>query len=188
MSYELAAVRERLRSRGPRAPITEDAPAAVAAVLREGAEGSEVLFIKRAERAGDPWSGDIAFPGGKREPEDLSLYTTAVRETEEEVGLRLADAAFLVRLHDVRAQSSGYRVAQFVFALENPEAAISTSAEVMSTLWVPLARLARSEGVGTIAYTRDGVTRQLPCVQLGAHVLWGMTYRMVLQVIEALGE
>jgi 8-oxo-dGTP pyrophosphatase MutT (NUDIX family) len=188
VSYELEAVSDRLKSLAPRAPTGEDAPAAVAAVLREGPEGSEVLFIQRAERAGDPWSGHIAFPGGKREPADPSLRATAVRETEEEVGLRLTDSAFLVRLADVRAHSNGYRVAQFVFSLEDREAAISTSAEVVSTLWVPLARLARREGAGTIAFTRDGVTTQLPSIQLGAHVLWGMTYRMVLQVIEALRD
>lgn len=184
-TFELARIKERL---GGRAPDTssEHAPAAVATVLREGREGSEVLFIKRAERVGDPWSGHVAFPGGKREPSDESLLVTAIREAHEEVGLRLAPAGYLVRLGDVRARMSGYRVAQFVFALDESEVTLATSAEVTATLWVPLARLARFEGAGTTTWTSGERTIELPCIHLGAYVLWGMTYRMILQLLDAL--
>jgi 8-oxo-dGTP pyrophosphatase MutT (NUDIX family) len=185
-SFDLSRVRQRLSSRvvAPQGP--DEPPAAVAAVLREGADGSELLFIKRAEREGDPWSGHLAFPGGKREHTDASLAETAIRETEEEVGLRLAPASCLARLANVVAHSNGYRVAQFVFALDEPDAVIALSAEVTATRWVSLARLARFEGAGTLPWTRDGVRMELPCIHLGDYVLWGMTYRMVLQLLEAL--
>ena len=66
-------------------PVGIDPPgpfaAAVAAILRQAPSGLEVLFIKRAERDGDPWSGHMAFPGGRREPHDSDLYSTALRET-----------------------------------------------------------------------------------------------------------
>jgi 8-oxo-dGTP pyrophosphatase MutT (NUDIX family) len=188
-SFELARIKERLGTTRAAAPSTSgEAPAAVATVLREGIEGSEVLFIKRAEREGDPWSGQIAFPGGKREPTDPSLLFTAIRETEEEVSLRLEPAACLARFGDVAAHINGFRVAQFVFALDEPDAVIATSAEVTATLWVPLGRLARFEGAGTLPWTRDGVTLDLPCIRLGTYVLWGLTYRMVLQLLDALRE
>ncbi len=53
--------------------------------VREGQP--EVLFIRRAGRAGDRWSGHVALPGGKRDPEDADDLAAAIRETMEEVGL-----------------------------------------------------------------------------------------------------
>jgi 8-oxo-dGTP pyrophosphatase MutT (NUDIX family) len=156
--------------------------AAVATLLREGPDGAEVLLIKRAERDGDPWSGHLAFPGGKREPGDASLLATCIRETEEEVGLRLSPASLLARLEDVRARTNGYRVAQFVFALDDPGAKVSTNAEVAATLWVPLSRIEADTGKETMLWNAGGRSIELPCVRLGEHVLWGMTYRMVSQV------
>jgi 8-oxo-dGTP pyrophosphatase MutT (NUDIX family) len=184
-TFELTRIKERLGGRAPETS-SDHAPAAVATVLRQGPEGGEVLFIKRAERDGDPWSGHVAFPGGKREPSDESLLVTAIRETHEEVGLRLAPEGCLVRLGDVRARSSGYRVAQFVFALDEAEVTLATNAEVTATLWVPLARLARFEGASTMPWTVGERTIELPCIHLGAYVLWGMTYRMILQLLDVL--
>src|SRR3989337_2808027 len=65
--------------------------AAVALIFRSGADGQpELLFIKRADYPGDPWSGQVAFPGGREEPGDSSLADTAVRETREEAGSDLS--------------------------------------------------------------------------------------------------
>ena len=73
--------------------------AAVAVILRpapgETLDSTEILFIKRAERDGDPWSGHMAFPGGHMEPDDSDLKESAIRETKEEIGLDLRDAQFL---------------------------------------------------------------------------------------------
>jgi 8-oxo-dGTP pyrophosphatase MutT (NUDIX family) len=77
--------------------------AAVAVVLREADGGPEVLFIERARRAGDPWSGHMAFPGGRIDPEDAHARGAAERETREEVGVDLAGAEPLGRLDDLRA-------------------------------------------------------------------------------------
>ena len=63
--------------------------AAVAAILRPG-DHTEALFILRASREGDPWSGQMAFPGGHKDPEDISIRHTAERETWEEIGLDLS--------------------------------------------------------------------------------------------------
>jgi 8-oxo-dGTP pyrophosphatase MutT (NUDIX family) len=184
--FDWASVIERLTAAGEAtadsaasAPdgVTEDPRAAVATVLREGASGVEALFIKRADRDGDPWSGHVAFPGGKREPADGSLLGTALRETEEEVGLRLAASSYLARLPDVRARSNGYRVAHFVLRLDDRDAAIVTSPEVAAVLWVPLTVLAFAEPC-----TARGV---FPGVKLGDYVLWGMTYRMVGHLLDA---
>jgi 8-oxo-dGTP pyrophosphatase MutT (NUDIX family) len=106
-SYELTALAARLA----RGEATEDAgasgrQAAVAAVLRAPPDGgdAEILLMRRAERHGDPWSGHMAFPGGRREEGDATLLDTAIREAREEVGLDLrAHGTLLARLPDIQA-------------------------------------------------------------------------------------
>lgn len=167
--------------------------AAVAAILRElpGADGADLFFIRRAEQVGDPWSGHIAFPGGRRDAEDESLLATAIRETREEVGIELAVEHFLARLPDVPAfvrSKSGKHlvVTPFVFALP-ADVAVVPNNEVASTLWVPLASLARGEGKSSFTLDYEGTTYDLPCIHLepGQHRLWGMTYRMLETLLDA---
>lgn len=130
--------------------------AAVAIILRKERPDAPwaALFIKRAANPTDRWSGHVAFPGGRRAPADVSVYDTAVRETQEEVGLALADAtcfAPLGRLDDVQV-AAGRRgaaklvVSCFVFALRPGCAtpALQLAArEVADFAWVPLAALAQ---------------------------------------------
>ena len=97
-------------------------PAAVAVLLHDGTEGLEALFIHRAERAGDTWSGQIAFPGGRREPSDSDLRVTAIRETHEEIGVDLASAEPLGVLDDMYPRTPVLPpvvVRPFVFGLLN---------------------------------------------------------------------
>src|SRR5262245_4891896 len=79
--------------------------AAVSVILRDGDEGLETLFIHRAVRVGDTWSGQIAFPGGRREPRDRDLLATAIRETHEEIGVDLASAERLGVLDDLHPRT-----------------------------------------------------------------------------------
>src|SRR5262245_42493121 len=83
----------------------EGPAAAVAAIFRDRPSGAELFFILRAERSGDPWSGHVAFPGGRRDPRDKTLLETAIRETREEVGIELALDHLIGRLPDVPAFS-----------------------------------------------------------------------------------
>ena len=73
--------------------------AAVAVILAPDPDA--LLLIRRAERAGDPWSGHMALPGGRQEPTEPDLFTTAVRETAEEVGLTLGRRNLIGALDDV---------------------------------------------------------------------------------------
>jgi 8-oxo-dGTP pyrophosphatase MutT (NUDIX family) len=176
------------------AAVAEEGPrAAVAAILRpnESGDGVELLFIRRAEAPNDPWSGHIAFPGGRRDPEDDTLLATAIRETREEVGIDLAGAELLARLPDVPAFVKSKRgllvVTPFVFAIREPVTPVPNY-EVADTLWVPLSKLAGGEGKGTYAFTYENKPYELPCIRLdpGQHVLWGMTHRMLETMLDAL--
>lgn len=162
--------------------------AAVAAILRElpGADSADLFFIRRAEYPGDPWSGHVAFPGGRRDPEDASLVATAIRETREEVGIHLSTDHLLGRLPDVPAFQGNLVVTPFVFALP-ADVPVFPNAEVATTLWVPVATLARETGKTRFMFEHEGRTFELPCIHLdpGRHRLWGMTYRMLETLLDS---
>lgn len=162
--------------------------AAVAVLLREGRAGAEILLIRRAERAGDPWSGHMALPGGRHEPSDGSLLETARRETREEVGLDLTSAGtLLVTLPDVHTHQAGLAVRPYVFSLRG-SLEIALSEEVVEVVWAPIAPWLRGDSIGTFAYAPagGGPTVPLPCLLIDGRVVWGLTRRMLELLFEAL--
>jgi 8-oxo-dGTP pyrophosphatase MutT (NUDIX family) len=182
-------VRRALASRPPE-PVTPAlaSRAAVALILRDGEAGIELLFIRRAEHPQDPWSGQMAFPGGRAEAGDADLLATATRETAEEIGLDLArDAEPLGALDEVRAMARmrpmDLTILPFVFRLATP-ANPTLSAEVKSVHWLPLAALLGADLRSTMDYVHEGTSLRFPCVRVDEVVIWGLTYRMLL----ALGE
>ncbi|HEX9202368.1 MAG TPA: CoA pyrophosphatase [Vicinamibacteria bacterium] len=156
--------------------------AAVAAILRGGAPGLEILFIRRAEHEGDPWSGQMGFPGGRAEPGEDDLSRTAVRETREETGIDLArDTERLGRLDEVRAMARmrplDLAITPFVFRLRSRAEAI-LSAEVRSLHWLPLDGILAPAAQSTMPYAYQGTTLEFPCLRFDGLVIWGLTYRM----------
>jgi len=153
--------------------------AAVAILLHDGANGAglEALFIHRAERAGDTWSGQIAFPGGRREPSDADLRATAIRETREEIGVDLAAAEALGVLDDLYPRTPVLPpvvVRPFVFGLlERPP--ITIDEEVQDSFWVSLHDLTAPGARGEV--------RSLPAYVVGKHTIWGMTERILSNLL-----
>ncbi len=178
-----------------RVHVRVDTPArraAVAVVLRDGEAGIEVLFIRRAEHPRDPWSGQMAFPGGRAEPGDADLEATAVRETLEETGLDLVrDAVRLGALDEIRAmarlQPLDLVIAPFVFRLLRP-VALAPSPEVRSLHWLPLEDLMGPGFRSTMDYAHGETTLQFPCLRLETLVIWGLTYRMFTSLQDVLGR
>ena len=160
--------------------------AAVAVILRDTPAGIEMLFIRRAEHPKDPWSGHMAYPGGRAEPHDTDLRATAVRETLEEIGIDLARSARLLgTLDEIRAMARGrpvdLAITPFVFRLqEDPETLLSH--EVRSLHWVPLALLFDETSRSLLDYQHENARLKLPCIRLGGTddelVVWGLTYKM----------
>jgi 8-oxo-dGTP pyrophosphatase MutT (NUDIX family) len=161
--------------------------AAVAAVLRDGEAGAELLFIHRAEDPRDPWSGHMAFPGGRVDPEDDGALAAALREAREEVGLDLeADGEFIGRLSDVPAVGRGRPlnmvISPFVFSIEDLPF-LTPNHEVEAVVWVPVAFLADRSNRSTFPYRRYGLSLELPSYQFGEHVIWGLTFGMVDELL-----
>jgi 8-oxo-dGTP pyrophosphatase MutT (NUDIX family) len=181
---EFDDLRALLEGRNPRFDAPEGVPqAAVALLIAELEQRRELLLIRRSERAGDPWSGHMALPGGRRDPRDPDLLDTAVRETAEEVGVDLRRALHLGGLDDLRPVTAPARVVvrPFVFAMRGrPDLALSE--EVARVVWAPLDELARSSSTTEVFH--QGALRTMPCYRIGEDVVWGMTHRILQPFVE----
>ena len=164
--------------------------AAVSLVVR-GREDLDVLLIKRAKRQGDPWSGHMALPGGRRSREDTSLLDTAVRETLEETGVDLnRSGVHLGRLGGVAPQSihlPRLSIAPFVFGVPHDTPAFVASNEVDAIHWVPLAQLASPSVRSTLEITLPtGLKQKFPSLEVAGEVVWGLTYRILTDFLDHL--
>lgn len=162
-------------------------PAAVALILRQGYSGPEMFFIHRAAHDQDPWSGHLAFPGGRLEPGE-EPRRAAERETLEEVGLDLSKASFLGRLTEISGMTLPVRVACFVYGYEGESAVPVPNEEVQSAFWIALDDLVAPERHVTATVHFDGSAHEVPAIMLpqaNIPVLWGLTYRLVVHFLES---
>lgn len=162
--------------------------AAVAAVFRVIDEAPELLFIKRAMRDGDPWNGHMALPGGRVEPGDASLEHTAVRETMEELGLDLHAGRLLGRLDDLAPRNANLPpiVIRPYVAIVAPDVTFVPSDEVAATFWVPVSVLRRDDARAEHVVTINGARARFPGFRVHEHVVWGLTERIVRQLLPLL--
>jgi 8-oxo-dGTP pyrophosphatase MutT (NUDIX family) len=193
LSLQLDTVAARLAAR--RATLIEEddySAASVALILRSTDEGLQALFIRRAEHPEDRWSGHMALPGGRRDPEDSGPQAVAERETLEEVGVDLtADAQLLGRLDDLQAMAHGrwvgMAVSPFVYHLDH-DVELSPNHEVEATVWVTLDRVHRGEYDAEIPWTYGPEGAMLPCFQVGPYTIWGLTWRMLVNFLSVAGD
>lgn len=165
--------------------------AAVAAVLAEGEAGAELLLIERASREGDPWSGHIAFPGGRLEPGDAGPQAAAERETSEELALDLGEAELLGRLSDVGGAGRPLVISSFVYRLRRRPPLSPSAAEVAAAWWTRLDELTDPRRRTTHTFTWDGSGWEAPALDLfdgRRPLLWGLTYHLVTELLGLLGH
>ncbi len=167
--------------------------AAVAMILTESAHGLEVCFIRRAERVGDPWSGQVAFPGGRASAADADAYAVAERETWEEIGMHLQRehrvGALPMRNVESNVKRSGLTLWPFVYYVGPAEQAMATArlpAEVASVFWVPIGHLFDHQHVTELEYPLGVTASTFPGIQFGEHVIWGLTLRVLASFAEVM--
>ncbi len=164
--------------------------AAVALILREKPSGLQVLFIERASHDNDPWSGNIGFPGGKVESIDENPRMAAERETSEEIGLDLRKARNLGRLSEIASEMIPLRLSCFIYGIDRDHP-FRLSEEVEDVFWVPLDALRDPGNHQESVVHFAGRTMIRPAIRLphaGKPVLWGITYRLVMEFLRFLYE
>ena len=161
---------------------------AVALLLRDTLAGPEVLLVQRATFAGDPWSGNVGFPGGKVEDGDGTPRLAAERETLEEVGVDLSRADFLGFLAEIPGAHLPVRVSCFVYRFP-AGGTTSLNGEIVDAFWVRLADLAdrRRHCLLPIPFGDEELPRPgIVLPQPAKPFLWGLTYRLVMELLQLL--
>ncbi len=185
----LDSLRLALAARRPaQAPrLHETREAAVALLLRSRTE-LELLLIRRVERSGDPWSGHMALPGGRRAEGDRDLLATAVRETREEVGVSVDPVTDLLGALDEVAPLSRHLpplvVAPFVARVGARARPVPDAREVAATVWVPVSVLLDEQNLDEILVEVGGTSRSFPSFRVEGHHVWGLTHRILTQFLD----
>ena len=188
----LAAIREGLAAHEPALANPSGGIAVVAgvAVIVHEPAGAppELLLIERAQSERDPWSGQMAFPGGRYDSGDRDLEATASRETLEEIGVQLARP--LGRLDDAtggRPPDQHVLVASYVYELpERPE--LRPNHEVSSTIWIPLPSILDPESAVLYRFEHDEFRGSFPAFRYDRYTVWGLTYRILGSFVKIVGR
>jgi len=168
--------------------------AAVAAVLREAPGGAEVLLIRRADDERDPWSGHMALPGGHHDTSDSDLVATALRETHEEVGLALDRdtewIGFLARARVHSGRRPSFEILPLVFAVARDVELRPNPREVKAVVWAKLDHLLSPAAHTSVEYPSVAAAegRRLPAFDVQGHVVWGLTYRILSDLLAVWGQ
>ena len=190
-NLSLPALSKALAGYSPLLQLPTDRPqASVALILCLTGPSVELLFIERATHPNDPWSGHIAFPGGRMETTDPSIQATAERETQEEIGITLDSAACLGRLDDLSGTVGSVHVAGFAYALTSVPS-LKLSSEVVRAFWIPLTTLTDPRHQTVHQFSKGTDQRAFPALNLlgtGSPLLWGLTYRFVVQLMGLIGH
>ncbi len=195
MTKTLDEIHARLSSVSPRIDKKPTRmSASVALVLREVGADLEALFIRRAEHDADPWSGHLAFPGGRLDAEDADARSAAERETVEELGVDLTDSSTtrcLGQLSDVLGHAESIRVSAYVYGISgNPS--LRPNHEVRDAFWTPLHHCTDPGRQSVREFSYLDVSMPLPTIRLledaNAPVLWGITYKFMDDFMSTIGR
>ncbi len=184
-------IRHKLANHEPEtAAVETPTRAAVGMLLKPHERDLHVLFIHRAHHPLDPWSGHMAFPGGRQDPEDPDLRMTVHRETREEVGIDLDQhGEYLGRLTELQAMARGRPinmvVSPFVYLVSPEVSPEPDPVEVQDTIWVPLSFMQQKDVERIVSRPMpDGSAIEVPALEYGGKTIWGLTYRVVRGFLE----
>jgi 8-oxo-dGTP diphosphatase len=178
----LALSLERLSKRMRAVSDEQDANAAVAVLLKMEDKRLWILFVRRVQNSDDPWSGQVALPGGKREAEDGDLMETVIRETREETGIDLLyHCRFLGAMSAFRSKPRpGIKVLPFVVLVEDEQLISLNRKELQEYFWVPVEELSGNKKTVELSFG------ECPAFVVGKTIIWGLTYRIVESLIRLL--
>jgi 8-oxo-dGTP pyrophosphatase MutT (NUDIX family) len=189
MSDTIKKLEKLLTERSANQIVREDdfVHAAVMMILKQSDHGYSLLFIKRPDNDRDPFSGHMAFPGGRMEMHDNSKLDTAVRETLEEVGINIKRSArVLGALDDVNPnnpRARNYVVTPYLSVLQEEVDVTPDAKEVEKTIWVPMNHLVDEKNAQVRIRVRDGREVEDYAYNYDQYLIWGMTGRVLHQFL-----
>lgn len=175
-----------------RPPTLPESSAAVALILHPLSEASlGLVWIQRAANPKDPWSGHMAFPGGRRDPEDSNTLATAIRETREETGLDLEAGTYLGHLRWLRARNRfgarGFKVEPHVFWIDELPDFTPDPSEVSAVHCLSLGTLTDPQRRSRLRVESPQGTWSFPCIDWKGRRIWGLSFRMLEDLLRRLG-
>lgn len=168
--------------------------ACVSLLLRgQSFDDLELAFIERAIRPEDRWSGQIAFPGGRRESFDQTHLDAAIRETAEEVNLTLEPQELIGTLSDIQARKRGhlldFYIRPFVFYIDKAAPFQGANDEVSDFFWIKLESITDTKNMTTYSQHEQGKLLNFPAVDVQKNLpLWGLSYMITLDLLKILKQ
>lgn len=171
-------------------PTPEDARVACVLALLYPKQGEwhTVLILRKSSNKNDRHKGQVSFPGGQLEASDASLEAGALREAEEEVGVKINQVEILGRLTELYIPVSNFLVHPFVgFTTSLPDFKPQLS-EVQEILQIPLAKLTDPNSVAQtdIKIAQNLTLKRVPYFNLNNKVVWGATAMMLNEFLEVI--
>lgn len=149
-----------------------------------GSGDDRILLTKRASHLREH-AGEVAFPGGKRDPEDKDLYLTALRECAEEVGVPASQLHYIDQLpaHQTR---NGSQVAPFVVRADKPLDLVLNDDEIDSAFWVPASLFIEDKRSHTHVFKTAFGEYWAPVYYYQGYEVWGFTARVLVSFVNQL--
>ncbi len=154
------------------------------ALLYDGDDGPTLVLTRRSWEL-RTHTGEISFPGGRQDPEDPDLVATALRETEEEIGVAPEAVTIVGELPRLATVSSPALIVPYVGVLETRPTFVPSAHEVDAVLDVTVAELLDPEIYREEVWTRHGLPMEITFFELVGDTLWGATARMLRSLFEA---
>lgn len=172
---------ERVRQNRPASLDMALPDASVLVPVTNSSRDPELILTRRALTM-NSHAGEVAFPGGKKDPEDVDLLATALRESEEEVGLRRTDVQVLGQLSQLRSRA-GIKVTPWV-GLVSPDVALEPNlAELDSIFRVPLAYFVETPTQNDHLVRWMGNEFLMPTWRYGENMIWGLTAYIIVDLV-----
>ncbi|CAM3584459.1 CoA pyrophosphatase [Parendozoicomonas haliclonae] len=179
-------IRQQLTEHTPRRLAMDVPEAAVLIPLTRCNKEPEIVFTRRSSRL-NTHSGEVAFPGGKRDPGDLDLSYTALRESNEEIGLPYDRVELIGTTGDVVSRF-GIKVTPFIGVIEQDVELIANPDELESIFRVPVSYFLEAERLRTDELRYKNNRFYVPAWQYQDYQIWGLTAIMLVEFLNvALG-
>ncbi|HEX2896840.1 MAG TPA: CoA pyrophosphatase [candidate division Zixibacteria bacterium] len=151
-------------------------------------KSGELILVMVRRTEGDIHGGQLAFPGGKVSAADRTPLDTALREAEEEIGLKKSNVEILEQLPNVFTQTSRFDITPFLAKIVRPEKWIMAEREVAEILEIPVKDLLAPDAYGEEIkrFPQWPEPRKVQFYRVGQYQLWGATYRILSPILKDL--